>query len=159
MLWLLVVTLGVAATVVLSLDTTAVLLTPVVLALATRLGLAPAPLAMTTVWLANTASLLLPVSNLTNLLSLHRMQSLGVGLRGYLSLTWAPALATVAVTVLVLGLLFRGRLTGRYEAPRTPPRRTRPCSSLRPACACCSGRRSSPGCRWSGRRRWVPGCW
>jgi arsenical pump membrane protein len=120
-LWLLVVALGVAATVVLSLDTTAVLLTPVVLALATRLGLAPAPLAMTTVWLANTASLLLPVSNLTNLLSLHRMQALGVGLGGYLSLTWAPALATVAVTVLVLGLLFRGRLAGRYVAPAHVP--------------------------------------
>jgi len=31
------------------------------------------PLAMTTVWLANTASLLLPVSNLTNLLAADRV--------------------------------------------------------------------------------------
>jgi arsenical pump membrane protein len=116
-LWLLVVGLGVAATVVLSLDTTAVLLTPVVLTLAVRLGLPPAPLAMTTVWLANTASLLLPVSNLTNLLSLDRMQALGVGLDGYLRLTWAPALAAVVVTVLVLVVLFRGRLRGRFHAP------------------------------------------
>jgi arsenical pump membrane protein len=115
-LWLLVVVLGVAATVVLSLDTTAVLLTPVVLTLAHRLRLPAAPLAMTTVWLANTASLLLPVSNLTNLLSLHRMQALGVGLAGYLRLTWAPALAAVAVTVLVLGALFGRRLRGRFEA-------------------------------------------
>ncbi len=65
-LWLLAVGLAVAATTVLSLDTTAVLLTPVVLSLANQLQLPPALFAMTTVWLANTASLL-PVSNLTNL--------------------------------------------------------------------------------------------
>ena len=34
---------------------------------------------MTTLWLANTASLLLPVSNLTNLLALHHFARLGVG--------------------------------------------------------------------------------
>ena len=45
------------------------LLTPVMLALADRIDVAPLPVAMTTVWLANTASLLLPVSNLTNLLA------------------------------------------------------------------------------------------
>jgi arsenical pump membrane protein len=111
----------VAATVVLSLDTTAVLLTPVVLTLARRLRLPAAPLAMTTVWLANTASLLLPVSNLTNLLSLHRMRALGVGLDGYLRLTWAPALAAVAVTVLVLAALFGRRLRGRFEPPAKHP--------------------------------------
>src|SRR5262245_22056381 len=55
-------------TIVLNLDTTAVLLTPVFLALAAATGVRPLPLAMTTTWLANTASLLLPVSNLTNLL-------------------------------------------------------------------------------------------
>lgn len=60
-------------TIALNLDTTAVLLTPVMLALATRVGIAPLPLAMTTVWLANTASLLLPVSNLTNLLAAERV--------------------------------------------------------------------------------------
>jgi hypothetical protein len=53
-----------ATTMFLNLDTTAVLLTPVMLALAARVELPAAPLAMTTVWLANTASLLLPVSNL-----------------------------------------------------------------------------------------------
>ena len=58
-----------ATTTVLNLDTTAVLLTPVMLALARKAGIAVIPLAMTTVWLANTASLLLPVSNLTNLLA------------------------------------------------------------------------------------------
>ena len=59
MLWLLVVLLAVASTIFLSLDTTAVLLTPVVILLARHNGLPPLPFALTTVWLANTASLLL----------------------------------------------------------------------------------------------------
>lgn len=59
-LWLLVVVLALSTTVLLSLDTTAVLLTPVVLALAERLRLPPIPFALTTVWPANTGSLLLP---------------------------------------------------------------------------------------------------
>ena len=49
------------------------LLTPVVLALAVALELPPLPFAMTAVWLANTASLLLPVSNLTNLLATDKL--------------------------------------------------------------------------------------
>ena len=44
---------------------------------------------MTTVWLANTASLLLPVSNLTNLLALHHFSLLGLGTSGYLRLAAA----------------------------------------------------------------------
>lgn len=62
-LWALVVLVTTVSTAVLSLDTTAVLLTPVVLALATQLGLDQALFAYTTIWLANTASLVLPVSN------------------------------------------------------------------------------------------------
>jgi hypothetical protein len=72
-LWLLFVLVAVACTVVLSLDTTAVLLTPVGLAVARQLGLSPVPFALSTLWLANTASLLLPVSNLTNLLAADRV--------------------------------------------------------------------------------------
>ena len=60
-------------TIALNLDTTAVLLTPVMIALARALDVPPTPLAMTTVWLANTASLLLPVSNLTNILASDRV--------------------------------------------------------------------------------------
>src|SRR5664279_2576210 len=69
----LIVVLGSLTTIVLSLDTTAVLLTPVVLALATQLRISVIPFAMAAVWLANTASLLLPVSNLTNLLAVNRL--------------------------------------------------------------------------------------
>ncbi|MDT7729703.1 MAG: arsenical pump rane protein, partial [Actinomycetota bacterium] len=51
-LWLLVVALATALTVVLSLDTCAVLLTPVVLAMARQLDIPPKLFAFTTVWLA-----------------------------------------------------------------------------------------------------------
>ncbi|EST34014.1 hypothetical protein N566_19035 [Streptomycetaceae bacterium MP113-05] len=90
-------------TVVLNLDTTAVLLTPVMLALAGRVGVPALPLAMTTMWLANTASLLLPVSNLTNLLAADR---LGLSPQGMAALMWAPQLAAVAVTMLCLWFFY-----------------------------------------------------
>jgi arsenical pump membrane protein len=119
-LWLLMVLLATVSTIVLSLDTTAVLLTPVALALAVQIGISPALFAMTTVWLADTASMLLPVSNLTNLLALHRLQALGVDLRGYVSITWLPALVSVLVTVAVLAVMFRRDLRTSYRRPDQP---------------------------------------
>ncbi len=113
-LFLLVCLLGTATTVLLSLDTTAVLLTPVVLALAIRLQLAPLPFAMTAVWLANTASLLLPVSNLTNLLAADK---LGRSATSYVTTMAFPAAAAVVVTVGVLWLRFRRELGGSYAVP------------------------------------------
>lgn len=68
-LWLALVVVAVLATVVLSLDTAAVLLTPLAITLARRTGTGARVLALTVVALANTASLALPVSNLTNLLA------------------------------------------------------------------------------------------
>ncbi|WP_246266560.1 SLC13 family permease [Nonomuraea typhae] len=104
-------------TIFLNLDTTAVLLTPVMLALALRTGIAAVPLAMTTIWLANTASLLLPVSNLTNLLAMNTLQMSNREFAGYM---WAPQVAAIAVTMLFLWVFFwrRGR---RREARYTPP--------------------------------------
>ncbi|WP_019204344.1 SLC13 family permease [Tsukamurella sp. 1534] len=139
-MWLWVVLAACAATIALSLDTTAVLLTPVVLAAATRLGLAPVPFAMTTVWLANTASLLLPVSNLTNLLAVYHFDG---GTREYLAVSWRPAIAAIAVTAVVLWLLHRRELRGRYEMPifHAPPDRVlfgaaaAVCAALGPAFA------------------------
>jgi arsenical pump membrane protein len=115
--WLLLVVLACGTTIVLSLDTTAVLLTPVVLVVADQLGLPALPFAMTTVWLANTASLLLPVSNLTNLLAVDR---LGASTWDYVSAVWPAALSAILVTVAALWLMNRTALSGRYEVPPPP---------------------------------------
>jgi len=56
-------------TAVLSLDAAVVLLTPVVFATAARLGARPRPHVYACTHLSNTASVLLPISNLTNLLA------------------------------------------------------------------------------------------
>lgn len=121
-LWLLIVALACACTIVLSLDTTAVLLTPVAVTVARQVEVPPLPFAMTTLWLANTGSLLLPVSNLTNLLALHQMNRLGIGQAGYLRLAWAPAVAAIAVTVALLAVRHRRSLGERYaiDAPPEP---------------------------------------
>ena len=118
MLFLLVVVIAAATTVLLSLDTTAVLLTPVVLALCTRLDLDPLPFAMATVWLANTASLLLPVSNLTNLLAVSRLD---LGTLEFAAAMAAPWAVAVTGTTALLFLLYRRRLRGRYDLPAPQP--------------------------------------
>ncbi|MFF3436989.1 SLC13 family permease [Streptosporangium sp. NPDC002721] len=108
-------------TMFLNLDTTVVLLTPVMLALAARTGIAALPLAMTTLWLANTAALLLPVSNLTNLLAMER---LGMSAREFAGRLWFPQLVSITVTMVLLWLFFwrRGRRgAARYEPPVPGP--------------------------------------
>lgn len=115
-LYALVIVMGSATTIVLSLDTTAVLLTPVLIALAQRCGLRPLPLAMTAVWLANIASLLLPVSNLTNLLAIH---SLGLHPLGFAARMWAPQLAALTIGVAILAIRYRRDLGATYEVPDT----------------------------------------
>lgn len=117
-LWLAVVALAILTTAFLSLDTTAVLLTPVVVAVARAHGLSPLPFAFATVWLANTASLVLPVSNLTNLLAVER---LGVAHSAtFLALLGPSALCAIVVPVLILVVVFRTSLTGGF-ALASPP--------------------------------------
>ncbi len=108
-------------TITLNLDTTAVLLTPVMLALATRVGIAAVPLAMTTVWLSNTASLLLPVSNLTNLLAADRVALTPAGMAATM---WAPQLVAIAVTMVCLWGFYwrRGRRGADAYIPPEPLR-------------------------------------
>jgi len=122
LLWLLVVALAVLSTVFLSLDTTAVLLTPVVVVMARHVGLSPLPFALTTVWLANTGSLLLPVSNLTNLLAQGRLGEL-LGQRvspiEFAWLTGAPALVAILVTVAAIYLVCRRQLREGYTVAPT----------------------------------------
>ena len=123
LLWILVVALASACTIFLSLDTTAVLLTPVVVLLARHIGLSPLPFALTTIWLANSASLLLPVSNLTNLLAEHKLASGPFsGPVGFVSLMVVPAAACIVVPSALLFVIYRRDLMTRYSvAPSEPP--------------------------------------
>ena len=111
-----------SCTIVLSLDTTAVLLTPVVIAVARPARTSrPCRSLMTTLWLANTASLLLPVSNLTNLLALHHFDRLGA----------RPRRATSAPPRSAGAGLDRGHR--RRARPAAPPDAARPLRAGRTA--------------------------
>jgi arsenical pump membrane protein len=93
-LFALVVALAASVTAVLTLDATVVLFTPVVVAMTARLDVDGTPFAYACVRLANSGSLLLPVSNLTNLLAF--------GASG-LSFTRFAALMTVPWVVVCVG--------------------------------------------------------
>ncbi|MFF9345799.1 arsenic transporter [Streptomyces sp. NPDC014734] len=101
-------------TAVLSLDATVVLLTPVVLATATRVGARPRPYVYACAHLANSASLLLPVSNLTNLLA---FTASGLSFTRFAALMALPWLAAVAVEYVV----FRGFFADDLAAGAHPP--------------------------------------
>lgn len=100
----------------LSLDTTVVLLTPVAIALARRVDVPVLPYALACLWLANTASLLLPVSNLTNLLGEHTLPPD----RSFVALSVAPQAAILAVTAVVLLVLHARRAPASYGVVRPP---------------------------------------
>jgi arsenical pump membrane protein len=91
-------------TAVLSLDATVVLLTPVVFATAARLGARAKPHVYGTTHLANSASLLLPVSNLTNLLA---FAASGLSFTRFAGLMLAPWLVAIIVEYLVFRRFFR----------------------------------------------------
>ncbi|MBF4992756.1 arsenic transporter [Arthrobacter gandavensis] len=136
-LWLLLALLATLSTIFLSLDTTAVLLTPVVVTVVRQAGLPPLPFVLTTVWLANTASLLLPVSNLTNLLAQHSLG--GLSPAGFAALMWAPALACVLVPLAFIAIVFRRDLRLRYGRAPKPARAPGPAHTPDPGTDPASG--------------------
>lgn len=84
-------------TAVLSLDAAVVLLTPVVLAAVRRRRVPARPYAFATAHLANGASLLLPVSNLTNLLAFHTANLSFTKFTLVMALPWLGAVAMLYV--------------------------------------------------------------
>lgn len=105
-------------TAVLSLDATVVLLTPVVLTMVRRRRAPMRPHAYATAHLANTASLLLPVSNLTNLLA---FQATGLSFVRFTALMAAPWLVATAVVYLIFRWFFRADLRATPEHLRAGP--------------------------------------
>jgi arsenical pump membrane protein len=92
-----------ATTAILSLDATVVLLTPVVLATARSLRVPARPHAYATAHLANSASLLLPVSNLTNLLAFG---AAGLSFLHFTAVMTLPWLIVIVIEFVLLRWLF-----------------------------------------------------
>jgi arsenical pump membrane protein len=107
--WLLrgVFVVAAVTTAVLSLDATVVLLTPVVLIAARRLRTAARPHAYACGHLANSASLLLPVSNLTNLLAFAVS---GLSFARFAELMTLPWLVAIGVEYAVIHRFFAADL-------------------------------------------------
>ncbi|MFJ8944689.1 SLC13 family permease [Streptomyces sp. NPDC102395] len=105
-------------TAVLSLDATVVLLTPVVFATAARMGVRSRPHVYACAHLSNTASLLLPVSNLTNLLA---FTASGLSFTRFAALMTLPWLVAVAAEYAVFRRFFAADLPAAEPAPDDGP--------------------------------------
>jgi arsenical pump membrane protein len=100
----LVVAIAAGVTAVLTLDATVVLLTPVVLSTAAALGVPARPSVYACARLANSGSLLLPVSNLTNLLAFGAS---GLSFGRFAALMALPWLVACSAEWLALRVFFR----------------------------------------------------
>lgn len=108
-----------AVTAVLNLDTAVVFMTPVLLHAARRRGISEAPFLYGAVFMANSASLLLPGSNLTNLIVLAREPVSGTT---FAARFWPAWVVAVAITITFLGVIYRTALAPRaQEKPDHPP--------------------------------------
>jgi arsenical pump membrane protein len=120
---LLLVLLGVVAlvTVLLNLDTSVAFITPVLILAARRRGATEKAFLYGVFFMSNSASLLLPGSNLTNLLVLAREHVAGALFAARMFPAWVAAVAITAVVVLVIYRLGPPS-SGRPEEPARPQR-------------------------------------
>ena len=103
---------GTLVTATLSLDATAIVLTPTVYGMVARLRLSPVPFMFACAYTANTASMFLPVSNLMGLLAYNAFD-LGFVRFGMVMLI--PATLAVVVNFALFSWLFRKDLRGSYQ--------------------------------------------
>ncbi|WP_189707339.1 SLC13 family permease [Streptomyces phaeofaciens] len=105
-------------TAVLSLDATVVLLTPVVFATAARMGVRSKPHVYACAHLSNTASLLLPVSNLTNLLA---FTASGLSFTRFTALMALPWVVAISIEYAVFRRFFAADLPAAEPVADTGP--------------------------------------
>ena len=103
-----------ATTAILSLDATVVLLTPVVIATAQALRMDPRPHSYASAHLSNTASTLLPVSNLTNLLAFAATGLTFVEFTTVMALPW---IVSIVAEFVVFRIFFARQLRAPADAP------------------------------------------
>lgn len=110
-------------TAVLNLDTAVVFMTPVLLHAARRRGVSELPFLYGVVFMANSASLLLPGSNLTNLIVLAREHVSGSTFAGRFAPAWGVAvLTTIVVVALAHARELRAEARPASEHPDFRPR-------------------------------------
>jgi arsenical pump membrane protein len=103
-------------TAVLNLDTSVVFLTPVLVHCARRRSLDERPFLYGSVFMANAASLLLPGSNLTNLLVLHGDPQNGISFAVQMLPAWLAA-CTITAAFVVVAFRLEDSALGRSDAP------------------------------------------
>jgi arsenical pump membrane protein len=109
--------LGAIVTAILSLDTTAVMLTPVMLAVVKRIRLPAAPYIVLCAFVANVGSLVLPISNLTNLLFADAFH---LTFAAFAARMIAPQLVALVATYAILRWYFRRELPNCFDGKSLP---------------------------------------
>lgn len=112
LLFLNVFLLGSLISMIFSNDATALILTPIVYVLVTKLRLPPLPFLFACTFIADTASFLLPVSNPINIIILSRFP---LDLFTFVKLLFLPSLVVIAINIGVFFFIYRQHLMGRFE--------------------------------------------
>jgi arsenical pump membrane protein len=116
-LFLNVFLLGSLISAVLSNDATALILTPIVYVLVTKLRLPVLPYLFACTFIADTASFLLPVSNPINIIIISRFP---LDLWTFMRLLFVPSLVVIAINIGIFFLLYRKQLKGTFDIERLP---------------------------------------
>jgi arsenical pump membrane protein len=109
--------LGTLISMIFSNDATALILTPVVYVLVTKLRLPVLPFMFACTFIADTASFLLPISNPINIIVLSRFP---LDLVTFLRLLLVPSLVVIGINIGTFFLLYRRHLKGKFEITRLP---------------------------------------
>src|SRR6266704_4056397 len=109
--------LGTLISMILSNDAKALILTPIVYTLVTRLRLPVLPYLFACTFIADTASFLLPVSNPINIIVLSTFR---LDLWTFLRLLFIPSLVVIGINIGVFFLLYRRQLRGSFDPKRLP---------------------------------------
>jgi arsenical pump membrane protein len=116
-LFLNVFLLGTLISMLFSNDATALILTPIVYVLVTKLRLPVLPYLFACTFIADSASFLLPVSNPINIIVLSRHP---LALLSFLRLLFLPSVVVIGINLGVFFLLYRDQLKGSFDAARLP---------------------------------------
>ena len=104
--------LGAVITTFFSNDATALILTPIVYVIVTKLRLNPLPYVFACAFIANTASMMLPISNPVNLLAVDQFK---LTLGQYLRFLLLPTVLAIVINVALFAFIFRKAISGSFK--------------------------------------------